>query len=110
LVGSAVETGVRERAILERKAGKCRLSRSATVRIKLKCIPLLLVAAAAGVSTGAAPPSAIVGGSGSVAPASPRAAGVPVYSHTEVLIGSAIVLALCLIVLATLAVGWWRAR
>lgn len=67
-----------------------------------------LVAASGGASTGAAPPSAIVGRSGSAVPESLRAVGVPVYSHTEVLIGSAIMLALCLVVLVALAVGWWR--
>jgi hypothetical protein len=67
-----------------------------------------LVAASGGASTGAAPTSAIVGRSGSAVPESLRAVGVPVYSHTEVLIGSAIMLALCLVLLVALAVGWWR--
>jgi membrane protein DedA with SNARE-associated domain len=35
---------------------------------------------------------------------------LPSYSHTEVLIGSAILLALCLIVLVVMAVAWWRRR
>jgi hypothetical protein len=35
---------------------------------------------------------------------------VPFYSRTEVLIGSAIMLALCLIVLIAVAVAWWRRR
>jgi hypothetical protein len=70
----------------------------------------VLVAACAGPSTGAAPTSATVGRSGSAVPESPRAVGVPVYSHTEVLTGSAIMLALCLVVLVALAVQWWRLR
>jgi hypothetical protein len=69
-----------------------------------------LVAASGGPSTGAAPTSAIVRPSGSAVPDSLRAVGVPVYSHTEVLIGSAIMLALCLIVLVAWAVVWWRRR
>jgi hypothetical protein len=80
------------------------------MRIKRNYIPPLLVAAAAAASTGAAPLSAIVGRSGSAVPAPPRAVGVPVYSHSEVLIGSAIMLAVCLIVLAALMVGWRRIR
>jgi hypothetical protein len=48
--------------------------------------------------------------SGSAAPASVRAAHLPVYSHTAVLTGSAIVPALCLIVLIVTAVAWWRRR
>jgi hypothetical protein len=80
------------------------------MRIKRNYIAPLLVAAAAAASTGAAPPSAIVGRSGSAVPAPPRAVGVPVYSHSEVLIGSAIMLAVCLIVLAALMVGWRRIR
>ena len=35
---------------------------------------------------------------------------LPVYSHTAVLTGSAIMLALCLIVLVVWAVAWWRHR
>ena len=70
----------------------------------------VLVAASAGASTGAAPTSATVARSGSSVPVSLRAAGVPVYSHTEVLIGSAIMLALRLVVLVVLAVRWWRLR
>jgi hypothetical protein len=78
--------------------------------IKRNYIPPMLVAAAAAASTGAAPPSAIVGRSGSAMPAPPRAVGIPVYTHSEVLIGSAIMLTLCLIVLAALIVGWRRIR
>jgi hypothetical protein len=59
-------------------------------------------------SGAAAPTSAIVGRSRSAVPESLRAVGVPAYSHTEALIGSAIILALCLVVLVALAVGWWR--
>ena len=70
----------------------------------------VLVAASVGESTGAAPTSAIVGRIGSAVPESLRAVGVPVYSHTEVLRGSAIMLALCLVVLVALGVGWWRLR
>jgi hypothetical protein len=69
-----------------------------------------VLVACAGPSTGAAPTSATVGRSGSVAPESLRAVGVPVYSHTEVLTGSAIMLALCVAVLVALAVRWWRLR
>jgi hypothetical protein len=61
-------------------------------------------------SGGAAPTSAIVGWNGSAVPESLRAVGVPAYSHTEALRGSAIMLALCLVVLVALAVGWWRLR
>jgi hypothetical protein len=82
----------------------------AIVRIKRNYISLLLVAAAAGVSTGAAPTSSIVGRSGSAVPASSRVAGLPGYTHTEALIGSAIMVALFLIVLTALAVGWSRPR
>jgi hypothetical protein len=69
-----------------------------------------LVAVSAGESSGAAPTWAIVGRSGSAVPESLRAAGVPVYSHTEVFRGSAIILALCVVVLVALAVRWWRLR
>jgi hypothetical protein len=69
-----------------------------------------LVAMSGGASPGAAPTAATVGRSGSAVPESLRAVGVPVYSHTEVLRGSAIMLALCLVVLVALAVGWWRLR
>jgi hypothetical protein len=41
-------------------------------------------------------------------PESLGAVGVPAYSHSEVLIGSAIMLALFLVVLIALAVAWWR--
>jgi hypothetical protein len=80
------------------------------VRIKRNYIPLLLAAAGAGASTGAAPTSSIVGRSGSAVPAAPRVAGLPIYTHTEGLIGSAILVALFLVVLTALAVGWWRPR
>jgi hypothetical protein len=80
------------------------------MQITRNYISPVLVAASAGESTGAAPTSAIVGRSGSAVPESPRAAGVPVYSHTEVLTGSAITLALCVVVLVALAVRWWRLR
>lgn len=39
-----------------------------------------------------------------------HAAELPVYTRTEALIGSAILLALCLIVFAAVALGWWRRR
>ena len=42
--------------------------------------------------------------------ASVPAEDVPFYSRTEVLIGSAVMLALCLIVLVVLAVARWRRR
>jgi hypothetical protein len=61
-------------------------------------------------SGAAAPTSAIVARNGSAVPESLRAVGVPAYNHTEALIGSAIMLALCLVVLVALAVGWWRLR
>ena len=54
------------------------------------------------------PGSPIVGRGGSAVPESLGAVGVPVYSHSEVLIGSAIMLALFLVVLIALAVAWWR--
>jgi membrane protein DedA with SNARE-associated domain len=54
--------------------------------------------------------AAIVGWSRSAVLASVRAEDVPFYSRTEVLIGSAIMLALCLIVLVAWAVAWWRRR
>jgi hypothetical protein len=76
------------------------------MQIRRNCISPVLVAASVGASTGAAPTSAIVGRSGSAVPESLRTVGVPVYSHTEVLTGSAIMLALCLVVLVALAVGW----
>ena len=46
----------------------------------------------------------------SAALASVPADDVPFYSRTEVLIGSAIMLALCLIVLVAVAIAWWRRR
>ena len=54
--------------------------------------------------------AAIDGGSRSAVLASVPAEHLPFYSHTEVLIGSAIMLALCLIVLVVIAVGRWRHR
>jgi hypothetical protein len=80
------------------------------MQIRRNYISPVLVAASVGESTGAAPTSAIVGRIGSAVPESLRAVGVPVYSHTEVLTGSAIILALCVVVLVALAVGWWRLR
>ena len=80
------------------------------MQIRRNYISPVLVAASAEASTGAAPTSAIVGRSGSPVPESLRAVGVPVYSHTEVLTGSAIMLALCVVVLVALAVRWWRLR
>ena len=80
--------------------------RSATMQIRRNYMSPGLVAA----SGGAAPTSATVGRSGSAVPESLRAVGVPVYTHTEVLLGSAIMLALCLVVLVALVVGWWRLR
>jgi hypothetical protein len=106
---AAVATRVRESAILKGSAGWAGHRRSATMQIRRTYISPV-VAAAAEASTGAAPRSAIVPRSGSAVPVSLGAVGVPVYSHTEVLIGSAIVLTLCLVVLVTLAVGWWRMR
>ena len=47
---------------------------------------------------------------GSAVLATVPADDVPFYSRTEVLIGSAIMLALCLIVLVAVAVTWWRRR
>ncbi len=38
------------------------------------------------------------------------AVNLPVYSHTAALTGSAILIALCLVVLIALVVGWWRRR
>jgi hypothetical protein len=35
---------------------------------------------------------------------------LPAYSHTQALIGGAILLAVCLAVLVALTVGWWRRR
>jgi hypothetical protein len=61
-------------------------------------------------ASGAAAPTSAITRNGSAVPESLRAVGVPAYSHTEVLIGSAIMLALCLVVLVALAVGWWRLR
>jgi hypothetical protein len=37
-------------------------------------------------------------------------ASLPVYSHTEAVTGSVIMLALYVTVLAVMAVGWWRQR
>jgi phosphate/sulfate permease len=36
--------------------------------------------------------------------------GLPAYSHTQALIGGAILLAVCLALLVALTVGWWRRR
>jgi hypothetical protein len=52
----------------------------------------------------------IVGWSRSTALASVRAVHLPYYSHAAALTGSTIMVALCLIVLVVLAVGWWRRR
>ena len=54
--------------------------------------------------------AAIDGGSRSAVLASVPAEHLPFYSHTEVLIGSAILLALCLMVLVAMAVARWRRR
>jgi membrane protein DedA with SNARE-associated domain len=54
--------------------------------------------------------AAIVGWSRSAVLAFVSAKDVPFYSRTEVLIGSAIMLALCLVVLVAWAVVWWRRR
>jgi len=54
--------------------------------------------------------AAIDGWSRSAVLATVLADDVPFYSRTEVLIGSAIMLALCLIVLIAVAVAWWRRR
>ena len=59
------------------------------MQIRRNHIQPLLAAPAAEASTGATPTSAIVGRSGSAVPVSPRAVGLPVYSRTEVVIGSA---------------------
>jgi hypothetical protein len=101
-------TWVRGSAILEGNAGYAGHRRSATMQIRRNYMSPGLVAASGGASTGVAPTSAIVGRSGSAVPESLRAVGVPVYGHAEVLIGSAIMLALCLVVLVALAVGWCR--
>ncbi len=39
-----------------------------------------------------------------------HAAELPVYGRAQALIGSAILLALCLIVLVVIALAWWRQR
>jgi hypothetical protein len=39
-----------------------------------------------------------------------RAAVLPVYTGTQALTGTAILLALCLIVVAVIALGWWHRR
>jgi hypothetical protein len=39
-----------------------------------------------------------------------RAADLPVYTRTQALTGTAILLALCLIVVAVIALGWWQRR
>ena len=54
--------------------------------------------------------TAIDGRSRSAVLAFVPAKDMPFYSRTEVLIGSAIMLALCLIVLIAVAVAWWRRR
>jgi len=54
--------------------------------------------------------AAIDGWSRSAVLATVLADDVPFYSRTEVLIGSAIMLALCLIVLIAVAVAWCRRR
>ena len=54
--------------------------------------------------------AAIDGWSRSAVLASVLAEHLPFYSHTEVLIGSAIMLALCLMVLVAMAVARWRRR
>ena len=80
------------------------------MQIRRNYISPVSVAASVGASTGGPPTSAIVGRGGSAVPQSLRAVGIPVYSHTEVLTGSAIMLALCVVVLVALAVRWWRLR
>ena len=37
-----------------------------------------------------------------------HAAELPAYTRTQALTGTAILLALCLIVVAVIALGWWR--
>jgi hypothetical protein len=39
-----------------------------------------------------------------------RAAHLPIYNNAAVITGSAILLALCVIVLVASVVGWWRRR
>ena len=39
-----------------------------------------------------------------------RAAELPVYTRTQALTGTAILLALCLIVVAVIALRWWQRR
>ena len=39
-----------------------------------------------------------------------HAAELPVYTRTQAITGTAILLALCLIVVAVIALGWWRQR
>ena len=75
-------------------------STSATMRAA--CIGTIVMV---GVNAGG-----IVGWSRSAVLAFLPAEDVPFYSRTEVLIGSAIMLALCLIVLVAVAVAWWRRR
>ena len=101
-------TPVRERPILEGSAGWGGPSKEYHVQIRRTYISPLMVKPAEA-STGAAPRSAIVARSGSALSVS-LPAGVPVYSHSEALIGSAIVLSVCLVVLVALLLGWWRKR
>ena len=54
--------------------------------------------------------AAIDGWSRSAVLATGLADDVPFYSRTEVLVGSAVMLALCLIVVVVLAVARWRRR
>jgi hypothetical protein len=35
---------------------------------------------------------------------------LPTYSHTAIITGSVILLAICLAVLVALGIGWWRRR
>jgi hypothetical protein len=39
-----------------------------------------------------------------------HAAELPVYTRTQALTGTAILLALCLIVVVVIALGWWQRR
>lgn len=38
------------------------------------------------------------------------ASALPVYTHREQTIGTAVLLALCALVIAALALSWWRRR